>query len=124
MKAYRPETYGFAWADDDDITDFADDVVGLAVSHTAIDPRTGVRFRTSGLVYLDTDLRTYPRDPTGQAAYVSVLHHEMAHLVGLDHVDDPTQLMHPEDSGRLRSFQDGDLTGLAELGGQVCAAGV
>lgn len=127
--AYLPETYGdrwapvlVAWADDDEITDFAEDVVGLAVSHTATDPATGVEFRTSGLVYLDTDLMTYPRDPTGQAAHVSVLHHEMGHLVGLDHVDDPAQLMYPEDSGRLRGFQDGDLTGLAELGGEMCAS--
>ena len=40
-------------------------------------------------------------------------------LLGLDHVDDPTQLMHAENSG-LTGFAAGDLAGLALLGSGPC----
>lgn len=45
--------------------------------------------------------------------------HELAHVVGLDHVDDPTQLMNPEGTG-VTEFAAGDLAGLAVLGGGQC----
>ena len=105
-------------------SDLEGDVVGLAMSHTDIDPVSGAHVRVSGLVFLDTDLRRYPRDPTGQPAWVSVLHHELGHLVGLDHVTDESQLMHPQDSGTHVSYEDGDRAGLAELGRGTCAPGV
>lgn len=45
--------------------------------------------------------------------------HELAHVLGLDHVDDPTQLMHEENTGQF-DFGDGDLAGLALLGTGAC----
>ena len=129
--AYLPEAYGdrwapvlVAWTGDEVVEEFEGDVVGVALSRTAEDRASGLEVRTTGFVYLDTDLHRYPRDPTGQAAYVSVLHHELGHLVGLGHVDDESQLMHPEDTGRLRTFADGDRTGLAQLGLGRCAGGL
>ena len=129
--SYLPERYGdrwapvlVAWADDDELSDFKGDVVGLALSETRGDHRADVVVRISGEVYLDTELRTYPDDPTGQEAWVSVLHHELGHLIGLDHVDESDQLMYPEDSGRLRSYQEGDRAGLYELGQGACAPGL
>ena len=129
--SYLPERYGdrwapvlVAWADEDELADFEGDVVGLALSETRSDRTTGAVVRISGEVYLDTELREYPDDPTGQEAWVSVLHHELGHLIGLDHVDESDQLMYPEDSGRLRSYQEGDLAGLHELGQGACAPGV
>ena len=130
-ESFQPERYGdrwapvlVAWTDDDAVSDMEEDVVGLALSESRADLTTGVVTRVSGEVYLDTELRRYPDDPTGQEAWVSVLHHELGHLIGLDHVDETDQLMYPEDSGRLRSFQEGDRAGLYELGQAACAPGI
>ena len=129
--SFQPERYGdrwvpvlVAWTDDEKMRDFEEDVVGLALSESRGDLTSDVVARVSGEVYLDTELLAYADDPTGQEAWVSVLHHELGHLIGLDHVDETDQLMYPEDSGRLRSFQEGDRTGLYELGQAACAPGV
>ena len=55
----------------------------------------------------------------GLSGVRAVIAHELGHLVGLDHVDDPTQLMYPS-TGLATSFADGDLTGLARLGQGEC----
>ena len=46
--------------------------------------------------------------------------HELAHLLGLGHVDDPTQLMYPESQRNVTSLQGGDRAGLAALGDGPC----
>ena len=45
--------------------------------------------------------------------------HELGHLVGLDHVDDPNELMYPRAAERT-SYGPGDLKGLALLGAIPC----
>ncbi|MFP5308374.1 MAG: matrixin family metalloprotease [Actinomycetes bacterium] len=47
-----------------------------------------------------------------------VLQHELAHVVGLDHVDDPRQLMHPVAQPGPSTFASGDLAGLRALGAE------
>jgi hypothetical protein len=57
----------------------------------------------------------------GRSYAGDVIRHELGHLVGLAHVDEPTELMFPE--GReagLLGFGTGDVRGLYELGGGVC----
>lgn len=59
--------------------------------------------------------------PTREAIS-AVLDHEFAHVVGLGHVGDPTELMSPVNTGQF-SFGPGDLAGLAALGSIPCPSG-
>lgn len=56
----------------------------------------------------------------GRAKARALLQHELAHLVGLGHVEDPTQLMNPVAVPGHVTFGAGDLTGLAHLGRGRC----
>ena len=56
-------------------------------------------------------------DPWSPVGVGPVLLHELAHAVGLDHVNDPTQLMNASASGSgPRTYGAGDLTGLWQVG--------
>jgi Matrixin len=46
--------------------------------------------------------------------------HELGHLVGLGHVEDPTQVMYPSSSYEVTSLAPGDINGLAKLGRGDC----
>ena len=48
-----------------------------------------------------------------------MLLHEFGHVIGLDHVDSPRELMH-EGNNDLTSFGPGDLEGLRLLGKGPC----
>lgn len=45
-----------------------------------------------------------------------ILLHELAHVMGLDHVDDRRQIMNPVSYGDLTDYQNGDRAGLAAVG--------
>jgi hypothetical protein len=62
------------------------------------------------------------RDGPAQAR--GVIEHELGHVVGLDHVQDPTQLMNPSDTIGVTSYEAGDLTGLSLLGQGRCTPGL
>ncbi|NKY09356.1 peptidase M10A and M12B matrixin and adamalysin [Cellulomonas hominis] len=120
---FQPEVYGDRWApvlvrftDEATVPDLAGDVAGVAHTLMMADPVSAEAFIVSGSVYLDVTLLDRP------GGYLPVLRHEVAHLVGLDHVDDPTQLMHPVTP--VDTFQQGDLAGLAAVGRGPCAPGL
>ncbi len=123
---YQPELYGDRWAPA--LIRFTDATVipEFATQHVGLGGPVGVRATpdgplhfVSGFAYLDTDLLTSP-DVAGEPAYVAVLRHELGHMLGLGHVDDPSQLMYGEGNA-VTTFQAGDLAGLAELGRGSCA---
>lgn len=102
-----------------------DGVVGTVMGQAGpleISTADGTHVYVSGSVGLTTAGSSYdPRDPAQAAAMEAVWLHELGHLVGLDHVEDPTQLMNPSMSG-VSDYADGDLTGLATLGSGPCLA--
>jgi hypothetical protein len=73
-----------------------------------------------GAVYLDgPQLTRMLRRANGHAAARAVVMHELGHLVGLDHVDNEAEVMHPS-GGAVTEFGQGDLAGLARLGSGGC----
>jgi hypothetical protein len=126
-QAYLPDRYGDRWApvlvavtDATAVPTLDGDVAGVTYTYRARGPSSGVWHLTSGAVYLDAEALDGPGGPGGEPAWAAVLRHELGHLVGLDHVDDPRQLMNPVTSD-VRTFQGGDRTGLAILGRGECA---
>jgi predicted Zn-dependent protease len=55
----------------------------------------------------------------GRELVRAIIVHELGHLVGLDHVNDPGELMHADNVGRL-ALGPGDREGLAALGSGRC----
>ncbi len=107
-----------AWADDEEVDALADDVAGVG-GPTLVSRGIG-RSYVSGSVVMDTDITDrLDRQIGGGNAQLGLLLHELGHLVGLDHVDDPDELMFPT-STTMTSFGPGDLQGLSLLGAIPC----
>jgi hypothetical protein len=123
---YQPERYGerwapvlIAWATPQEVPEFDIDVVGQA-GPQGVSRSDGTGAYVTGEVYLDPDGLTELRESDGKRVAKAVILHELGHLVGLAHVADRTQLMHPETSADITTYQAGDLTGLAKLGTGPC----
>lgn len=92
------------------------DDVGFDVAHgAAYDEALGY---VSGTIVLDPSVLDL-EPVAGEMAWTGVLRHELGHLVGLDHVEDPMQIMHAWQWG-IRTYADGDRAGLAVLGAGAC----
>ncbi|MBM7806583.1 hypothetical protein JOD57_002420 [Geodermatophilus bullaregiensis] len=122
---HQPGRYGdrwapvlLTWATPAEAPGLAGPVAGLGGSHpvTAGGPWVYV---TGALTVDAAWAATAARSPDGRADVRAVLVHELAHVVGLAHVDDPAELMHPENDGQ-RELGGGDRAGLARLGRGAC----
>lgn len=109
-----------AWSTAAESPTLAGDVAGMAGPVIVTSSGPDSAGYVSGQVVLDAeDLAHPPGDPAGEAAVRVVVLHELGHIVGLDHVDDPAQVMYGE-SNRLSGYSDGDLRGLHALGSGRC----
>jgi hypothetical protein len=112
-----PEPVLVLWADEDEQPDLGGDVAGYAGSVALGGARLSY---VTGVVVLDVEAFAQMAAEPGGAAYrQAVVDHEVGHLVGLDHVDDPGELMYPE-TGAMTEFGPGDLEGLGRLGAVPC----
>ena len=125
---YQPDRYGdrwapvlVAWQTDTENPALAGDVVGRAGSTSMSFGVISTSVFVSGIVVLDggqfPDIVAGPGPEVAQA----IVLHEFGHLVGLDHVEDESQLMNPETVPGVTDFAAGDLAGLARLGRGPCA---
>lgn len=110
-----------AWSDPSLIPQLAGPALGLAGGYPV--PSQDGRLRMStGIVILD---RTDPISPGFGKGVTSgqVLMHELAHVMNLDHVIEPMQLMYPYLTPTSPAdFQAGDLAGLAQARSPGCLA--
>jgi hypothetical protein len=124
---FQPERYGdrwapvlVAWSSPAELPRLSGDVIGLT-STQPVQVEGGRLALVSGQVALDAaQIADANRFNGGRAIAVATVTHELGHLVGLDHVDDPRQLMYPTARPLVSSFGNGDLTGLGMLGRGAC----
>jgi Matrixin len=94
---------------------------GLGGPETVAGRAPGQRRYVSGVILLNRDhLSQVVRWEDGQDRLDAVVLHEFGHLVGLDHVTDPAQLMFKQPTPHPGGFGDGDRRGLARLSGGPC----
>ena len=124
--AFQPKRYGdrwapvlIAWSDADRYPSLEGSVLGIGGSVPVEDGGRGVY--VTGQLVLDTeDLGQILGASRGAQLARSTIEHELGHVVGLDHVADPTQLMYPSMIGDNVTFGAGDLYGLAQVGRGDC----
>ncbi|HEY0117533.1 MAG TPA: matrixin family metalloprotease [Cellulomonas sp.] len=126
--AYQPDRYGnrwvpvlVAWSTPAETPELAGDVAGSAGSSSVVSG--GTAFYVTGQVVLDgpSIAELMGDGANGLAVAQGVVTHEMAHLVGLGHVDDPDELMNPTAALSQTYLAHGDLAGLARAGTGPCA---
>ena len=123
--SYQPSRYGdkwapalIAWSDPSVLSDLAGSIVGIGGGGGAtIDGQA--RIVSGQVAYDGPDLARMVQRPNGRVEARSVMLHELGHLVGLNHVHDPTQIMNPT-AHPIAHFAAGDRRGLAILGAGAC----
>jgi hypothetical protein len=127
--AYQPGRYGRRWAPvlvdwPPDLTPEGDRTVAGRAGPLWVRSPSGRLVSVSGTVQLSgSSIATVSRQ-LGDAYARGIIEHELGHLVGLDHVDDPTQVMYPSGTRMSVQFGPGDVSGLAALGAGACDPGV
>lgn len=123
----QPERYGdgwapvlVAWSTALEVPALAGDVAGVGGS-AAVPGADGTgQWLAAGRLVLDAeDLGAMLTGPHGVEQARAVVVHELAHVLGLDHVADPTELMNPMTANRT-DLGPGDRAGLALVGQVAC----
>jgi len=123
---YQPDRYGdkwapvlIAWSGPTETDALAGNVTGVTFQKpTVADNRL---YYVSGTIALDADDLAAAGGSVPPERVLPTIRHELAHLVGLGHIQDPSQLMNPHGNRFLETFNDGDLTGLQQLGQGKCS---
>ncbi|MGO4806317.1 matrixin family metalloprotease [Arthrobacter sp. 2MCAF15] len=123
---YQKDAYGdrwapllIAWTTPEQAPQLKGPVIGTGGS-THFSFGDGPKSFVTGSLELDAPQIAEDLDRGQGGAYATaVILHELGHVMGLEHVDDPAQLMYPE-IGAPDGLADGDLNGLYELGHAQC----
>ncbi|KLR59940.1 Matrixin [Actinobacteria bacterium IMCC26207] len=126
---YQPDRYGdrwapalISWSTASAVPDLAGYIAGFGGGIPRSDLKTGELVYVSGGLVLDLeDLGTHLAEPGGTQAVTALIQHELGHMVGLGHVNDPAQLMYSQRSPSSPiNWGAGDLAGLHALGNGTC----
>lgn len=125
--SYEPDRYGARWAPvlfvretANEQADFGVDIVGLGGSSAMSWGDHPNLFVTGAAQLNTTKLGAAIRQPRGPLVVQAVILREVGHLLGLAHVNDPTQLMYARGSSAT-DYGTGDLAGLEGFGTNTCA---
>lgn len=109
-----------SWSDSARVAELSGTVAGLGGSARVPAARGGRSFLAAGSITLDSqEISRILGEPDGWARARAIVEHEFGHVVGLDHVDDQSELMAPS-MGLMTTFGQGDRAGLARLGAIAC----
>jgi hypothetical protein len=108
-----------AWSTADEMPGLAGDVAGIGGSAAVPGADGHGLWLAAGRLALDSEDLGRMIDAGYRGAARAVVLHELAHVVGLDHVDDAGELMYPTTSART-DLGPGDRAGLALLGQVAC----
>jgi hypothetical protein len=110
-----------AWTDPATVPELRGTVGGLGGSAYVTAP-DGTQVYVSGSLLLDgPQMEESMRVVGGRDQVRTVLLHELGHVLGLAHVEDRSELMHPEGQPGAATYGPGDRAGLARLGQGPCA---
>lgn len=127
---YQPDRYGerwapvlVAWTEHGSDPGLVDDTIAWASPYSVI-ADDGGEVIVSGEIHIDRDwFADELADDAMSVARATVLH-ELGHLVGLDHVSNPSLLMNPDGHDDVVDFTAGEKRGLASLGAGACHSDV
>ena len=108
-----------AWANANELPELSGDVAGIG-GGAAEQGVMGRRYYVTGAIALDTDAFTAATIEQRPRTMEAIVLHEIAHVVGLDHVSEPTELMAERNNGQVE-LGPGDREGLARLGSLPCS---
>lgn len=119
---YQPDRYGedvwapllFAWVPRAELLQPDDQAVGAAGS-AYVQNEDGELVYVTGVVTFNSEAKLLPGFELG-GSWGDVVLHELGHLFGLGHVNDTTQVMHPNVTTGEARLGAGDLAGLEKLG--------
>lgn len=127
-ESYQPDRYGERWApvlvafaSEAEAPVLAGSTVGEAGSTLVkTEEPSSARYVTGTVLVDGPEVAAMMSDPASLPQAKAVMLHELAHLVGLAHVPDSSELMYLETAPERTGFGPGDLEGLALLGRGKC----
>jgi hypothetical protein len=115
--AHDPPPVLIAWATAEEVPDLAGETAGIGGS-TPVTDGSRAHFVT-GMVVLDQDAYATMEAAGREDAERLILEHELGHVLGLDHVNDPAELMNADYVGQT-ALGPGDVDGLERLHDLPC----